>query len=312
MISCTEFIPAYSELFSFLDENYGGHSEVEKFWAYLFKPDGKGIPLINFIKEKGLRGAWEYWEGTLTEEAADCIKIMNEKEGWIYSEMYHCPSKGRLLELEKEIGVKPYYDYCRHCDHYRAALEEVGLVYFRNNLNVDKAGCSSFIYDPKTFTGTMTKDDGVEILRIIPEEQEYFHPDFHSSLNMGIDYVGKEHGKDALIDYLVRYTLNVYKPVIKEMESDPLQAIENKIRDTYKLEKAEDALTIVNDGKKLSVAVSYCPAVKHLRATGRDVSEYFSYSTEIVMRTLAEQGGLGFEMESYDEESGAAKYRFWL
>lgn len=312
MISCTEFIPAYSELFSFLDENYGGHSEVEKFWAYLFKPDGKGIPLINYAKKNGLRGCWEYMESTLTEEAADCIKMMNEKEGWIYNEMFYCPSKGRLLELEKKIGLKPYYDYCGHCDYYRAAIEKVGLAYFRNNLNADNASCSCTIYNPKTFKGFMTKDESVEILRIIPEEQEYFHRDFHSSLNMGIDYVGKEHGKDALIAYLTRYTLNVYKAVIKEMESDPLQAIENKIRDTYKLEKAEDALTIVNDGKTLSVAVSYCPAVKHLRATGRDVSEYFSYSTEIVMRTLAKQGGLGFEMESYDEESGAAKYRFWL
>ena len=26
MISCTEFIPSYSELFSFLDENFGGHA----------------------------------------------------------------------------------------------------------------------------------------------------------------------------------------------------------------------------------------------------------------------------------------------
>ena len=310
MISCTEFIPAYSELFSFLDENYGGHSEVERFWTYLFKPDGKGIPLINFAKKNGLRGCWEYWKGTLTEEAADCIKIMNEKEGWVYSEMYYCPSKGRLLELEKEIGFKPYYDYCGHCDHYRATLGEVGFVYFRNNLNVDKAACSSLIYDPKTFTGTMTKDESLEYLRVIPEDQEYFHPDFHSSLNMGIDYVGKEHGEEALINYLTRYTLNVYKPVLAQMQTNPLQAIENKIRDTYKLEKSEDALTVVNDGKTLSVSVSYCPAVKHLRATGREVSKYFKYSTEIVMKTLAAQGGLAFEMEYYDEESGAAKYRF--
>ena len=52
MISCTDFIPAYSELFSFLDENYG-RGEVEKLWEYLFKPDGKGIPLINFAKKDG-------------------------------------------------------------------------------------------------------------------------------------------------------------------------------------------------------------------------------------------------------------------
>ena len=92
MISCTEFIPSYSELFSYLDENKGGHAEVERFWTYLFEPTGKGIPLINFARKDGLRGCWNYWMGTLHEEAADCIKIINEKDGWIYSEMLYCLS----------------------------------------------------------------------------------------------------------------------------------------------------------------------------------------------------------------------------
>ena len=34
MISCTEFIPAYSEGFKFL-ESIGGREEVEKFWSEL-------------------------------------------------------------------------------------------------------------------------------------------------------------------------------------------------------------------------------------------------------------------------------------
>ena len=310
MISCTEFIPSYSELFSYLDENKGGHAEVERFWTYLFEPTGKGIPLINFARKDGLRGCWNYWMGTLHEEAADCIKIINEKDGWIYSEMLYCPSKGRLLELERELGIKPYYDYCGHCDYYRASLEKVGLTWFRNHIGVDEAKCSSILYDPKKFKGMMVVDENTERVDIRSKENEYFHRDFHSSLNMGIDYVAKVHGVDSLVEYLTRYTKNVYKPVIKAMEKDALAAIEAKIRETYKLEKSEDALTVENDGKKLSVKVSYCPAVKHLRATGRDVSEYFSYSTEVVMQTLADIAEISFKMLSYDKESGAAEYEF--
>ncbi len=37
MISCTEFIPSYSELFSYLEEKHG-EDEVSKFWTYLFAP----------------------------------------------------------------------------------------------------------------------------------------------------------------------------------------------------------------------------------------------------------------------------------
>ena len=55
MISCTEFIPAYSELFTFLDEKYG-RAEVDRLWDFLFAPTGKGIPLINFAKKDGVKG----------------------------------------------------------------------------------------------------------------------------------------------------------------------------------------------------------------------------------------------------------------
>ena len=54
MISCTEFIPCYSELFTYLEEK-SGRDEVDRFWKYLFEPDGKGIPLVNYVKKEGIR-----------------------------------------------------------------------------------------------------------------------------------------------------------------------------------------------------------------------------------------------------------------
>lgn len=309
MISCVEFIPAYSELFSFLDENYS-HKEVENFWAYLFEPTGKGIPLINYAKKDGLRGCWNYWCGTLTEEAANVTMRLNEKNGWSSSHMHYCPSKGRLLELQKEIGLVPYYDYCGHCDYYRAALEKVGLTWIRNHLYVDKAECSRVIYDPKVFNGIMTMDENTEVFEMTAEKAEYYHPDFHSSMNMGIDYIAEKHGKEMLDAYLKRYTLNVYKPTIEEIKVNPLKAIEKKIVETYELEKALDAIEIIRDEKSLRVKVKYCPAVKHLRSTGRNVSKWFSSTTKIVMQTLADLANLNFDFVFYDEETGKAEYLF--
>ncbi len=309
MISCTEFIPSYSELFSFLDERYG-RPEVERFWAYLFEPTGKGIPLINFARKDGLRGCWNYWAGTLKEEAADVTRYFNEKGGWMYSEMHYCPSKGRLLELEKEIGLKPYYDYCGHCDYYRASLEKVGLQWIRNNIKVDEAKCFSILYDPKIFKGMLKMDENTEVMEYRSDQLEYFHPDFHSSLNRGIDYVAREHGQEALRDYLYRYTDNVYVRTIEAMKDGALDAIEARIRDTYRLERAEDVLEIRREDGALYVTVRECPAVKHLHATGRDVSKWFGYSTEYVMRRLAERGGLAFSMDKYVPETGEAAYSF--
>ena len=66
---------------------------------------------------------------------------------------------------------------------------------------------------------------------------------------------------------------------------------------------------MLEDGK-LTVSVSYCPAVKHLKKTGREVSRWYKYTTETVMETLAAEAGYSFLMEAYDEENGSARYSF--
>ena len=306
MISCAEFIPAYSELFSFLDEHYG-RQEVDNFWNYLFKPDGKGIPLINFVEKEGIRGCYTYWSGTLNEEAADFTLYLNEKAGWFQIVMHWCPSKGRLLKLQEEIGIKPYKDYCLHCDSYRLAAEKVGLKYIYNFSGADHAACSMLIYDPKVFDGRVIVDENTEVMDVRASQNEYFHRDFHSSLNMGVDYVGNKYGAQVLKAYLARYTQNVYRTVI---EKGGLAAVEEKILDTYRMEKADDAVKTHRTETELSVEIAYCPGVRHLQSTGRQVSKWYRYSTEFVMQTLAEKCGLLFTMEDYDENTGKAAYRF--
>ena len=309
MISCTEFIPSYSELFSYLEEKHG-REEVDRFWDYLFVPDGKGIPLISFVEKSGIRGCWDYWSGTLNEEAADFTMYLNEKRGFFLEVMHRCPSKGRLLELEKTIGIKPYHDYCLHCDHYRAAVEKVGLRYIYNFCGIEHAACSMLIYDPKVFDGRVIIDEDTEIMDRKAGDNEYFHRDFHSSMNMGIQYLGEKYGEAAIREYLVRYTNNVYRPVLEKVRLQGLAAIEENIRGTYEKEQASDALAIDRTEDGMRVTISYCPAVRHLRATGRKVSPWYRMTTEVVMETLAQAGGFHFKMESYDEETGAARYSF--
>ena len=55
MISCTEFIPAYSTMFTYLEEKYGPQ-EVPAYWEALFVADE--FPLYKYIaKEVGLTGS---------------------------------------------------------------------------------------------------------------------------------------------------------------------------------------------------------------------------------------------------------------
>lgn len=123
MIPCTDFIPAYSELFRFLEE-LGGREAVTEFWEYL--SDEYLTDLRELVREKGLRGCWDYWSRTLNEEAADFSMELDEEAGVFTITMHCCPSKGRLLQSHLE----PYHDYCGHCAVlYSRVLEPLGFDY---------------------------------------------------------------------------------------------------------------------------------------------------------------------------------------
>ncbi len=140
MISCTEFIPAYSEGFKFL-EQMGGRKEVEKFWGELSEIYLKDS-LLKLMMEKGLDGCYEYWSHALNEEAADFTMTLDKDKGEFRIDMDRCPSKGKLLELKH---MTPYHSYCDHCEAlYKPVAEKAGFKY-KSDVDCDNARCSLVI-----------------------------------------------------------------------------------------------------------------------------------------------------------------------
>ena len=149
MISCTEFIPAYSELFKFLHAR-GGKEAVVRFWEHLsdaFLTDFRALAAT-----KGLAGCFEYWSHTLTEEAADFRMTLDERNGVLEFEMRRCPSLGRLNELNH---IQPYEHYCEHCDTlYRRVLEPLGFEYYIDLSTSKQAKCAGGIKKKPVSVGT--------------------------------------------------------------------------------------------------------------------------------------------------------------
>ena len=140
MISCTEFIPAYSELFRFLEAR-DGKKAVTGFWEYI--SDHFLNNLRELVKEHGIKGCWLYWNHTLNEEAADFTMELDEDAGEFRITMHHCPSKGRLLTM---THIRPYPEYCLHCDIlYRRVLEPLGYTYEFDSSRIDQAACSIIV-----------------------------------------------------------------------------------------------------------------------------------------------------------------------
>jgi hypothetical protein len=137
MIPCTDFIPAYSELFKYLHKT-GGKGQVVKFWEYL--SNNFLVNLRDLAAQKGLAGCFEYWNHTLSEEAAEATMELDEEQGFFRIDMHYCPSMGRLI---KEKHIEPYDFYCEHCDTlYRRVLEPLGFDYEIDLSKCKQAKCS--------------------------------------------------------------------------------------------------------------------------------------------------------------------------
>lgn len=129
MISCTEFIMAYSELFAFIEERHG-KAELVRFWEEL--SDEFLHNLRDLVAAKGLAGMHEYWSHTLTEEGADDTMTLTDDEFRI--EMHHCPS---VAILRRNEHLDAYKDYCEHCTVlYRRVIDPFGFK------------CETTIHDP--------------------------------------------------------------------------------------------------------------------------------------------------------------------
>ena len=309
MISCTEFIPLYSEFFRYLDENKGGHDAVVEYWCHISDNSigDKSNPnsLISFIERDGpYFGAVNYWNHTLTEEACDVLKIHDYKNHCTYSHMRHCPSRGMLNALKH---IEPYYDYCGHCNLiYSRVLEKYGMRFDRDHSKIDNAECMSYLYDAAIGIPEDAAEinDSKVVVDMKPEDNKYLHRDFHLLGDLALKYCGDKYGKDEVISFLAAYVKNYYAPQIEDIRSRGLTAIKEWIESVYEKEEALDVLHMELTNDRLTVTIDKSPVIEYMRSLGQKPSEYYIEETRTLYAVIAESCGLGFVLDYYNEDGG--------
>lgn len=332
MISCTEFIPAYSELFKFIDQK-SGRQAVYDYWTWLFQPEKS--PLNDLLTEYGMLGLWKNWYVVYTEEACDNTMIQNLREGWHASCMHSCPSKGRFDKLGY---MEPFDEYCKHCGCYDITFKKHGIESVGDARGVDRASCRGIKFDPKIFKGDakamvesmyqcecnggckigiddtqcpLYRPDNM-VLRTHAEDYKYLHPSFHGSMANGASFIMNNYGKEGLREYLTQFTLAFHVPLLAAIKEKGLTAIAEYMQWLYETEEAPDALSMEQTEQELLITIHYCPAVKFLKSREFKLDESYEYCTSMVYEALAEASGLGFEMIRYDHDTGAAQFRFFV
>jgi hypothetical protein len=146
MISCTEFIWVYSELFRYLEEK-GGKDKVIEFWQGI--SDNFLQNLRDHIERDGLRGMYDYWTHTLTEEGGR--HHLTLRDDMFVIDMQECPSAKLIHEGGR---VTPYAAYCEHCQWlYPPLIREYGYEVDYEIISCEKGQCRMTVRAPQPETG---------------------------------------------------------------------------------------------------------------------------------------------------------------
>lgn len=149
------------------------------------------------------------------------------------------------------------------------------------------------------------------IMDIHASENKYLHRNFHVSADNGLRYVGENYGDNGVKEYLRTFTKAYYRPMISDVQKRGLIALKEQIEKIYIVEEMPETVKITFSEDELVVEIKECPAISHFNNTGYHPSKWYIELTRTVNETIADLCNLGFEMISYDEVTGMAKYRFY-
>ena len=139
-------------------------------------------------------------------------------------------------------------------------------------------------------------------------DNEYLHKDFHISMNLLLEYIYDKYGKEAVIDYLKRFTRAYHSPITIELSQGYLTALIDYFEDIYGKEGSRIDMEFTNES--LVLTIPSCPAVEHILKKGEKLSKVHRYTYETVFETICENTQFEYILDRYNEETGGGIHIF--
>lgn len=141
-------------------------------------------------------------------------------------------------------------------------------------------------------------------------DNKYLHRDFHISTDLGLVYVEETCGPKAVSAYIRKFVQTYHAPLAQKIRKEGLSALKTYLEHIYAEEEFAQALHTTLDGHCLKVRIDACPAIAHMRRKGYQPSHNFIETTLTLYDELARMSGKVFMLDSYDSETGGARWRF--
>ncbi len=139
-------------------------------------------------------------------------------------------------------------------------------------------------------------------------DNKYLHKDFHISQNMLMEYIQKNFGAEALINYLEQYTIAYHEPLIHKMKQGNIGAILNYFTEIYK--KEEWPVMITSDENHITIEQDACPGISHIKSGGGEPCPNYRQTYHTVYKTLCKGTPFKYTLEYFEDKTGACKQSF--
>jgi len=119
--------------------------------------------------------------------------------------------------------------------------------------------------------------------------------DFYLAINATITFLEKKFGKSGVIDYFKEMAEKYYEPVIKLWKENGLEGVRGYLDDFFRAEP-NSSVTISNEPGKIVLKVKQCPAIHHLKKSGRVISPLYCDQCRVINQTIADKSGIHFNI----------------
>jgi hypothetical protein len=142
-------------------------------------------------------------------------------------------------------------------------------------------------------------------------DNEYFHKDFHISLNYGIEYLHKNFGEKAVDEYLTQFAENYHAPLKKLLNNIGLSAIQHHYEKIFKIEGVAFDMNSSKDKNELTIHLYASTAVMHIKENGHLVSPVYEKTISVVNQEICRNTPYDCDLRKYNPDNGAYKMHFF-
>ena len=118
------------------------------------------------------------------------------------------------------------------------------------------------------------------------QENNELHLDFHGTTNTTLDYIAEQYGEDALRGILRKTGREVYASIRTKLAADDASELLEHLNWFFYREKGKYRLSVTEN--EIILEVLECPAHRHLKKLGLEISEYSCLQTSEVNAGMCE------------------------